>query len=122
MERTWNLNRPVWHTSVRDDEMVELEQIESKHPTIENDLESSSKCENDFENKDADSDRMPQSPNAYSDGEALTKHLLVRKLQMQRVKEAAKKKRAIKLRRAQGIHLFRRIQCHHLFASTAMCV
>ena len=60
----------AWHTPLGDDEMVELEQIESKHPTIENDLESSSKCENDFENKDADSDRMPQSPNAHSDGEA----------------------------------------------------
>ena len=110
-----------WHKPLGDDETVELEQIESKHPTIENDLESSSKCENDFENK------IPTAIDRFRVqvftvmARLLTKHLLVKELQMQSQRSSTRK-RAIKLRRARGIHLFRLIQCHHLFASTVTCV
>ena len=80
-----------WHKPLGDNETVELEQIESKHPTIENDLESPSKCENDFEKQNTDSDRSLQSPSVHSDGEALDQHFLVKELQMQSQKQHQKK-------------------------------
>ena len=82
-----------WHKPLGDDETVELEQIESKHPTIENDLESPSKCENDFENKNTDSDRSLQESQVFTVmARLLTKHFLVKELQMQSQRSSTRKR------------------------------